>query len=113
MRILGAKGRLLAVMQDIEQQLDPFRHENPDERKWNSDAQRALCRQRSAECESILKQIVLTERQSEELLIRHRDEAATQLGGAHVALAARAAYRPSQSTGHAQLDLSSESGASR
>jgi len=104
--VLAAKQHLLVELQRIERGLDPFRHQDPDQRIWHSAEDRQRCAQQLARCDALLAEIMAQEKQSEQELIRRRDEAARQLQGAHTAALARRAYaegRPAT----AGLDLTS------
>ena len=43
LNLLAAKQRLIGGLQTIEQQLDPYREQSPDEREWASPADRQQC----------------------------------------------------------------------
>lgn len=104
--LLAAKQHLLAELQRIERGLDPFRDEDPDQRAWHAPEDRQRCAQELARCDALLAEIMAQEKQSEQELIRRRDEAARRLQGVHTAAQARRAYadgRPAT----AGLDLTS------
>ena len=105
--VLAAKQRVLADLQRLERALDPFRGQDPQQRRWRSPEQRQACAAQLGQCESLLREIMAQEKESERELIRRRDEAAARLQGVHVASQARGAYvGPHQPAG--QLDLMSE-----
>lgn len=106
--VLSAKQDVLVRLQSIERALDPFRHDDPEARQWSAPERRQLCAQQLQRCEELLGEILAQERQSEQELIRRRDETAEQLQGMHTAGHARGAYiRAAARTSH-HLDLSSE-----
>jgi hypothetical protein len=107
--LLSAKQRVLLEVQRIERQLDPFRNQDPDKRPWPSSDARQRCAQELAQCELLLGEIVVQEKQSEQALIRRRDETAAQLQGVHLASQARGAYTSAVHEGYRQLDLTSDS----
>lgn len=109
LKVLAAKQRLLNAMQAIEQKLNPFRDEDPQQRIWRSPQDRQRCADMISESEQLLGKIMEHEQQCEGQLRHRRDEAAQRLQGAHVASQARDAYsqHPPNATGN--LDLSSES----
>lgn len=107
--LLSCKQGALFELQRIERALDPFRHQDPEGRRWRSADDRRCCAGRLAECESLLGEIVEQEKQSERELVRRRDEAAARLLGAHSASHARGAYTSSFDPHGTQLDLLSES----
>ncbi len=104
LKVLSSKQRVLEYLQGVERQLDPFRGQRPDQRTWRSAADREACSRMSAECESLLAEVIAGEKRGEEKLVTRRDRAAAQLQLAQHAWQARAAYdQPSSRQG--QLDL--------
>lgn len=108
LRVLAAKQRWLAVLQETQQQLVPFRDQVPAERQWTSEAERQQCGHLLKRCEAMLGEIVAQEKQSETILERRRDETSSRLQGMHVADKARSAYVADGFDHGCQLDLSSE-----
>jgi hypothetical protein len=106
--LLSVKQRLLVDLQRLERQLDPFRGQDPDARRWPTPEVRQQTAGRLAECEALLAQIVRQEKQSEEELIRRRNQTAIQLQGIHAAHRARGAYLAPGCGAPGRLDLSSE-----
>ncbi len=90
--VLAAKQQLLVELQRIERGLDPFRGQDPEARAWRSPDDRQRCAEELARCDALLAEIMAQEKQSEQELIRRRDEAARRLQGAHTAAQARQAY---------------------
>jgi len=105
LKLLSAKQRLLAALQSLERELDPFRHEEPESRQWTSPAHRQRCAVNAAACEEMLRVIVDQERQSEAQMKLRRDEAAARLDGAGSVAAAHRAYVADQSPAATHLDL--------
>lgn len=105
MSLLSARQTLLAEIQRVERQLDPFREQDPESRQWPSVEARQRTRDVAADCDRLLQEIMMIDKHSEGSLIHRRDKAAERLQGVHTASAARDAYTktPSGSTG--QLDL--------
>lgn len=106
--LLSAKQRVLLEIQRIERQLDPFRNQDPDQRPWRNADARQRCAQELAQCELLFGEIVVQEKQSEQALIRRRDETAAQLQGVHLASQARGAYTTTAHEGCRHLDLTSD-----
>lgn len=106
--VLSAKQRLLIELQRIERALDPFRSQDPDQRRWRTADARRTCARQLQQCEALLGQIVAREKQSERELVRRRDDVAARLQGAHLASQARGAYVSLSQPPISQLDLSSE-----
>jgi len=106
--VLAAKQQSLMKLQQIETALEPFRGQNPEQRRWRTPKQRRLCAEQLQQCETLLSEIVSQEKCSEGALIRRRDEAATRLQGAHFAGQARRAYTTEPQNGINQVDLRSD-----
>lgn len=107
MKLLATKQNLLNQLKQLEQQLDPFRDQDPDSRRWRSQECREQARDMATRCESLLSEIMLIEKQCEGELILRRDTAATRLQGIHSVTQATDAYL-SDGPVHSQLDLSSD-----
>jgi len=106
--VLAAKQNMLIELRKVEQQLEPFRDQAPESRRWRSTIERQRCRQTAEKCEQLLSEILKIEKQSESDLAGRRDQVATQLNGATSAAEATKAYtRPTNTTSHS-FDLSSE-----
>jgi hypothetical protein len=103
--LLSAKQRPLVELRRIELALDPFRGQDPDQRRWRGAEDRAACSRTAAECEALLREIVTREKQCEATLTRRRDEAAVRLQGFHVAGQARGAYTALPQMEVSQIDL--------
>jgi hypothetical protein len=108
LEVLSAKHRPLAELRRIERALDPFRSEDPDERRWASPAARAACARLIDQCNGVLAEIVRREQQCEALLVQKRDETAARLVRFHQASQVRGAYIARPAPRVSQIDLSSE-----
>ncbi|MBS0208075.1 MAG: hypothetical protein JSS27_03890 [Planctomycetes bacterium] len=108
LQLLSAKQQLLAALQAVEQQLDPYRLQEPAERQWRGEAARRQCGQLLARAEALFQEILAAERNSEDELRRRRDETGRQLAQAQQATLARQAY-VDMTLPPAQLDLTSQS----
>lgn len=106
--VLSAKQDVLVRLQSIERALEPFRDQDPEARRWASPERRQRCAQQLQRCEELLAEIIAQERQSEQELVRRRDETAEQLQGIRAAGQARGAYITTPAPTTHQLDLSSE-----
>lgn len=107
--VLAAKQQWLNGLQDVERQLAPFRHQDPERRRWRSPEDRRRARESAERCEALLREIVLLERECESELIRRRDAAARRLQGIHAGAQAGQAYSAIPLPRGGQLDVSSES----
>lgn len=106
--LLAAKQRLLTPLQRIEDEMKPFRGQDPDRRQWRSPQDRQRTRGVVQQCESVLREIVKIESECERELVMRRDAAAEELRGTHSAAQAVQAYVSAGPAPMAQLDLSSE-----
>lgn len=106
--LLATKQHLIVQLHQIERQLDPFRGEEAEQRRWRSPAHRQECAARCAACETLLAEIMAQEKQSEQELIRRRDETAARLEEMQVRSHARGAYLAEPRIPAGQLDLVSE-----
>jgi hypothetical protein len=108
MRVLSAKQRLLVSLTALERRLDPFRPQQPEARRWRSEATRSQCAQLMSRCQAFLGQIVRQEQQSQHDLQRQRDDAASRLQTMHAVVGAAGAYAAAEAAPLAGLDLSTE-----
>ncbi len=106
--VLAAKQQVLLQLQRIERELDPFRGQDPEGRRWRSPERRSRCAADVSACEALLERIIAQEKRSEDEMVRRRDETAVRLQQTRAAGEARASYlaRPHSAAG--QLDLASE-----
>lgn len=108
LNVLAVKQQLIVALQTTERELDPFRDQHPDERRWRTPAERARCARLLGDCETLLAESLRQERVSEAQLLQRRDEAALRLDQAHTAGQARHAYLQPADDKPRQLDLASE-----
>jgi hypothetical protein len=106
LKLLAAKQTVMDQLTKVEQQLDPFRGEDPETRDWPSTAARETCQRNVETCNELLADIMRLEKQAELEMVRRRDDASVRLAGMHGASEARHAYvAAAAATG---LDLSTE-----
>lgn len=103
--LLATKQRSLDELQRIERALDPFRREDPAERRWPSPEARRACAEQIEECEAMLAGIIAQERCCEAALVRRREATQRQLQDVQNAARARGAYTPPAPPDVHQLDL--------
>jgi hypothetical protein len=106
--LLAYKQRALTELQKIERNLDPFRGQPPDARRWRSEEARRQCADELSACETLLAGIIDRERASEQAMIHRRDHAAARLQGMHRASQARASYVGPPACTISQIDLCSD-----
>jgi flagellar biosynthesis/type III secretory pathway chaperone len=107
LNLLSEKQRLITTLQKIQQQLDPFRAQQPEQRQWPSEGDRRRCADLADACQRLLAEVVEIDKQSENRLVLRRDEAATQLQNVHFAIQARQAYVEPTGPTKTFVDLSS------
>jgi hypothetical protein len=105
--VLTAKQGVLTKLHGIERELDPFRGQSPEQRRWRTAEDRLSCIEQRRECERLLAEIISQEKCSEGALLRRRDEAANRLQSAQLAGQAREAYTAQPLSPVKQIDLSS------
>ena len=106
--VLSAKQTLLSELQKTQKLLEPFRHQDPEARRWRTPADRDRCRQLRERSESLLGEILLVEKQCESEMARRRDDVVTRLRNVQMSADATQAYSQPHAPRHSILDLSSE-----
>jgi len=96
LRLLGAKNQLIVAVQAIEQELNPFHNQNPENRTWPSQEARLKCADQAAECRQLLDEVMQLEQNNEKQMTQRRDQVASQLQAAQAASTARGAYQAQQ-----------------
>jgi hypothetical protein len=104
-RVLAAKQRLLADLQQVEQRLTPYREQDPDQRAWRSQQDRDHCAAKSEQCAHLLAEVIRQERESERAMVRRRDDTAMQLRAVHSAMHLQQSYESCQAATSGGLDL--------
>lgn len=106
-RLLAARQTLVGHLQQLQRQLEPFRHQDPDARQWRTTFERERGRQLAAGCESRLSEILALEKRSEAEMSRHRVQASIDVPEFTRAIAT-AAYGQALPVAGGSIDLSSE-----
>jgi flagellar biosynthesis/type III secretory pathway chaperone len=105
LKLLTAKETVLAQLQALERQLDPFRAEDPEARRWNSPAARSACQREADRANALLTEAMALERQAEAAMLDRRDAAADAVSAVQVAADARTAYiKPQPAAGSLQVE---------
>ena len=108
MSILSGKQTLLSQVQRLEQGLDHFRGQDPEQREWRGEAERRRCRGQAEECEQLVNELMRIEKLCEASMIARRDALAGQLQSAGSAAAAREAYTGKPRPTSTGFDMQSE-----
>ncbi|MCE9607534.1 MAG: flagellar protein FlgN [Planctomycetia bacterium] len=106
--VLAEKQRTIVQLQTLEQDLNPFRADDPERRAWSSEAERVRCASLAERSARLLAEILESEKRSEDVLRRRRDDTAEQLAAAQVSGTARGAYAEADRYQPSSLDLSTE-----
>jgi hypothetical protein len=93
LKLLAAKQQLIMSLQALERQLTPCYAEDPERRVWRTPEDRARCAKQSAECNTLLQEVVELEKLSAEKMTMRRNEVAEQLQQVHAAAQVRNAYQ--------------------
>ena len=96
LRLLTGKQQLIAALQSLEHQLQPFGDQEPDARQWPSLEARQACAAQAAECRQLLEEVMRLEQENEKQMTLRRNDVAAQLQNATAASRARGAYRNQQ-----------------
>src|SRR5262245_43311741 len=91
-KLLAAKQTVMSQLQAIEEELKPFRGEDPESRVWRSPAERTACQAQAEAANALLSKALALEQQAETAMLERRDAAATALSAVQTAGDARAAY---------------------
>jgi hypothetical protein len=96
LKLLAHKQQLIAGLQTLERELNPYYAQDPETRAWQSPADRAECARLANDCNTLLEEIVSLERQGAEQMDSRKNNVAQQLQQVHAAAHVRGAYRAQQ-----------------
>jgi flagellar biosynthesis/type III secretory pathway chaperone len=108
MKLLADKQSLLTQLADVERQLDPFRADDPDKRRWRTPEARAACQRNAELAAQRLAELIELERLGESELVRRRDGRAARLQGVHSPAEAERAYAAAPGIAACGLDFCDE-----
>jgi hypothetical protein len=94
LELLATKQRLIVALGHVERSLDPHRSDEPGQRQWASERQRAECAEDLRVGSALLTEVLDRERDHEQRASARRDEVARQLAAVRTAHAAASAYQP-------------------
>src|SRR3569832_2178058 len=63
--VLAAKQRLLGELQELERGMDPFRSQDPEQRRWRNPETRQRCADLIARAQALFAEIIVDEKQGE------------------------------------------------
>lgn len=107
LNVLAAKQRLLGELHELERGMDPFRGQEPEQRRWRNPEARQRCAELITDSQTLFAEIIAQEKQGELRMQAHRDQAASRLQGAHAGTQARSAYS-AEAKGARRLDVSTQ-----
>ena len=64
LKLLAAKQTVLAQLNQIERQLDPFRAQDPETRVWRTAADRQRCQRDAERCDELLAETMRVEKRA-------------------------------------------------
>jgi hypothetical protein len=105
LQVLSVKQQMIAQLQQIERQLDPFRVQRPEDRRWRDESVRLRCSETLMRTEQLLAAVLQCEKQAEQSLQQRRDETAARLANVSHAQRARGAYCVEPPRHSTRLDL--------
>lgn len=106
--LLAFKQQFLAQLQQIEQALKPFHHQNPAERTWPSEELRIQTGRRLEECRQMLTRIIEREQEGERRLAERRAIMSRQLERMQSAQKVHGAYQDHTGESLSSFDASCE-----
>lgn len=104
--ILARKSSLIDELTAIHEQLQPFHHDDPEQRLWPVPEQRQLCQQIADEGQQLLREIIAMEQATVEAVSMQRDAVAAQLQNGTDSVLASNAYTAGDRLHASSLDLS-------
>ena len=104
--ILARKAGLLDELAAIHERLQPFHHDDPEQRIWLSPERRHACRQLADEGQQLLREIIAIEQTTVDVITAQRDAVAAQLQQGTDAILASNAYTAGNALNESTLDLS-------
>ncbi len=108
LRILTAKQKLLSGLERIEQELAPFRDQDPETRPWKSEQERQACRADVQASEKLWETILELESLCGKELEERRQALAKRLSAAQAQSNARQAYLNTAPSVTSQFDCRAE-----
>jgi hypothetical protein len=109
--LLAVKQRVLEALNVLDRTMDPFRQQDPDQRRWISLEARSQCRDEAEQCEALFRQVLMIENECTLALQKQQQKAREQLQGVALAGQASRAYQRSaggMATPTSHLDFISE-----
>lgn len=93
--LLAVKQRVLEALNDVDRTMDPFRQQDPEQRRWVSLEARAHCRDEAEQCEALFRQVLMIENDCTLTLQKQQQKTREQLQGVALSGQASRAYQRS------------------
>lgn len=108
--LLAVKQKVITALTQVDRRIDPFRQQDPEQRQWNSVADRQACRHSADQAEQLLREVMDIEQFCSQAVEKQQAETQEKLQGAVSARTVTQAYRQEYHSPsiHRQLDLTSE-----
>lgn len=90
--LLAVKQRLLDTLSALEERLDPYRSQDPQDRTWRTSTDRAHCAEVAERSRTLLDEIMSLDQRGMELLQARQQQTLRMIHAAHDAAHARTAY---------------------
>lgn len=103
--LLARKQTLLEELATVQERLEPYFTDQPDERVWKSIARRELCRKYSEQGQQLLASIMQLEEGTLTELTSRREAVAAQLQDGKDSIIASTAYKTENVLGNSTLDV--------
>lgn len=108
MRVVAAKQTLIDQLLNLDEQLNPFRDQDPESRNWRNPADRQRVSEIARNSKVLLDELKQFENQSEQRVREKRDEVSAQLQASQKSTSTLEGYASSQPEMVSQFDLTSE-----
>ncbi len=103
--LLGRKQSLLEELADVQEKLQPYMADDPEQRMWSSPERRRQCQQIAEQGQQLLKATMQLEHQALEQMTSRRDAVAAQLQDGSDSILAHTAYMADSLLGDSTLDF--------
>lgn len=103
--ILARKQALLDELNEVQQRLEPYLHDDPEQRVWPSQERRAYCQRIADQGQRWLQATLQIEQITLDKVSSRRDAVAAQLRDGQDSILAQNAYQSDQLFGSSTLDI--------
>lgn len=93
--VLSRKSEILDTLKTLQKELDPYRNQQPEDRRWDSAEGQAACRTTFEEIDRLLEELSQMDNQALDQMTQQRDAMASQIAQFATAEAVQNAYASS------------------